>query len=485
MKKTKNMPEASEKKRVNQNAEEEIVLDIPEDEIWTYKIDGLAAPHINKPYSNYALKKAIFILVIVVSVGLSIYFSVRAVSQETFKYTETEDGWELFKFSNNGKIKELTIDYVSSIRYADRDSDAADGFFSVETDESKPVTKIREYAFNCDETLQTVYIGKNVKEIDGKSFYTCRALRKIVVDPENENYCDVDGVLFTKDKKTVICCPIARNKDQRMSFVEERLIDKYGFAQTVEVLSSYLNVEKLDGENPQKTKEKLFEDLRRAMIGDDWDTVVAIVDRMIETLDPEDKESENAMYDERNRMWDSLKIENWEEADREEFAQRALVYRLPAETETVGKLAFNYTDLETVYLPAGLKTIETLGFFRATFLKEIITYTPDGEEYPSLPDGLEEIGSDAFSYDQDLTYIFIPSSVKHIGHHAFWDCVYNKDGGLAGLAGINVQASEDEFRERTTTGDEWRPQYDFMMFKKSVDVNYGAVRENGTENNAK
>ncbi|MBQ6020021.1 MAG: leucine-rich repeat protein [Clostridia bacterium] len=478
MKKTKKASEAPKKERVNQNAEENVVLDIPEDEIWTYRIEGLAAPHIGKPYKNYALKKAIFILVIVVSVGLSIYFSIRAVSQDTFKYTELENGeYELFKFSNNGKIRDLTIDYVSSLEYADRNAqENADAPFTIAADETKPVTKIREYAFNCDETLQTVYIGKNVKEIDGKSFYTCRALRRIVVDPANENYCDVDGVLFTKDKKTVICCPIARNKDQKMSFIAEKLIDKYGFAQTVETLSSYLNVEKLDGEDKQQTKEKLFADLREAMIGDDWDTVVAIVDTMIATLDPEDKESENAMYDERNRMWDSLKIENWEEADREEFAARALVYRLPAETETVGMLAFNYTDLETVYLPEGLKNVETLGFFRATFLKEIITYTPDGKEYPSLPDGLEQIGSDAFSYDQALTYVYIPASVKHIGHHAFWDCVYNQDGGLAGLAEINVQASKEDFSKNTSVGDEWKPQYDYMLFKKSVDVIYNAER---------
>ena len=200
--KKKNKTEAPEKKKTNRNAEEQIVLDIPEEEIWTYKIDGLAAPHIGKPYKNYALKKAIFIIVIVVSVALSIYFSVRAVSQETFKYSELDGGvYRLDKFSNNGKIRELRIGFVSSLVYPGRDAAADDALFRIEKDESKPVTAIREYAFNCDETLQTVYIGKDVSEIDGKSFYTCRALRRIVVDPENENYCDVDGVLFTKDKR--------------------------------------------------------------------------------------------------------------------------------------------------------------------------------------------------------------------------------------------------------------------------------------------
>mgnify|MGYP003293664575 CR=1 FL=1 len=41
--------------------EEPISLDIPEEEIWTYQVEGLAAPHINKPYKYYTLKKIVFV----------------------------------------------------------------------------------------------------------------------------------------------------------------------------------------------------------------------------------------------------------------------------------------------------------------------------------------------------------------------------------------------------------------------------------------
>ena len=60
---------------------EPIVLDIPEDEIWTYQIEGLAAPHINKPYKSAKLKKIILSLVIIVAVSLSILFSLLALQQ--------------------------------------------------------------------------------------------------------------------------------------------------------------------------------------------------------------------------------------------------------------------------------------------------------------------------------------------------------------------------------------------------------------------
>ena len=49
---------------------DDVQLDIPEDEIWTYQVPGLAAPHINKPYKYYNLKKAIFVIVIIVAVSL-------------------------------------------------------------------------------------------------------------------------------------------------------------------------------------------------------------------------------------------------------------------------------------------------------------------------------------------------------------------------------------------------------------------------------
>ena len=51
--------------------EEPIHLDIPEDEIWTYRVEGLAAPHINKPYKYFGLKKVIFTIVIIIAVSVS------------------------------------------------------------------------------------------------------------------------------------------------------------------------------------------------------------------------------------------------------------------------------------------------------------------------------------------------------------------------------------------------------------------------------
>ena len=184
----------------------------------------------------------------------------------------------------------------------------------------------------------------------------------------------------------------------------------------------------------------------------------------------------------------------------EEYIRDIQTYVVPSTVETVGELAFAYANLRNVYLPEGLKSIETLGFFKlhqpkdqwsnTPSLDNIFSYKTDaevldsaftsqealGEVYLSLPEGLEYIGSDAISYNQELPYVYIPASITYIGHHAFWDTLYEENGELKGVTVMNVAADEDAFKD-VKCGDSWRPQYDFMLFKKSIDINYSAERE--------
>ena len=147
----------------------DVHLDIPEDEIWTYQVPGLAAPHVNKPYKYYNLKKAIFVIVIIVAVSLSMLFSVLALQNETFEYTETTDGIEFSKFSNTGYLYELDIDYVSEIEYIAGNNDPATNF-KVVKDETKPITSVRQFTLNCDDKIKTIRIGANVTKVDPKAF---------------------------------------------------------------------------------------------------------------------------------------------------------------------------------------------------------------------------------------------------------------------------------------------------------------------------
>ena len=89
----------SKKEKKFNNQADEIHLDIPEEEIWSYQVEGLAAPKIGKTPSHYTLKKVIFALVIVVAVSLSCIFSVLALRKDTFEYEQTAKGYEFTRFS--------------------------------------------------------------------------------------------------------------------------------------------------------------------------------------------------------------------------------------------------------------------------------------------------------------------------------------------------------------------------------------------------
>lgn len=391
--------------------QDDIKLDIPEDEIWTYQIPGLAAPHINKPYKYYNLKKALFVISIIVAVSLSIYFSILALQNETFEYTQLENGYEFSKFSNTGYLYELDIDYVSDVEYIAGNNDPATNF-KVVKDESKPVVSVRQFTLNCDDKIRTITIGANVEFVDAKAFYSCWALQNIEVDENNPNYCDIDGVLYNKDKTELLCYPC--NHD-------EYLRQKYGY--------------------------------------------------------------ETELY--KNDV-------------TPEYERDVQTYVVPSSVTKLGEMCFNYANIRVLYLPEGLKTIETLAVFKlhepadqwgtTPSLINVFSYKNKdvtdthfttvkalGEVYNSLPEGLEFIGSDAFSYNQELTYVYIPSSVKYIGHHAFWDTVYKSDGELRGVAQMNVAVSEEEF-QNIEVGDDWCPKYDYLLFKKSIDVKYSQER---------
>lgn len=77
--------------------------------------------------------------------------------------------------------------------------------------EGAPVTKIADFAVVNLEYVTEIQIGKNVKEIGSWAFENNQQVTKFTVDENNEYFCDVDGVLFTKDMKTLLFYPLAKD----------------------------------------------------------------------------------------------------------------------------------------------------------------------------------------------------------------------------------------------------------------------------------
>jgi BspA type Leucine rich repeat region (6 copies) len=72
------------------------------------------------------------------------------------------------------------------------------------------VTSIGDYAFYMA-SLSSLSIGKGLASIGYFALYGCMSLSSITVDPSNTNYSsDVNGVLFDKNKTTLIQYPVGR-----------------------------------------------------------------------------------------------------------------------------------------------------------------------------------------------------------------------------------------------------------------------------------
>ena len=76
----------------------------------------------------------------------------------------------------------------------------------------KSVTSIGDSAFyNCS-SLTSVTIGNSVESIGESAFEDCSSLVSINVATDNSHYCSVDGVLFNKDRTTIIRYPQGKSE---------------------------------------------------------------------------------------------------------------------------------------------------------------------------------------------------------------------------------------------------------------------------------
>ena len=75
------------------------------------------------------------------------------------------------------------------------------------------VTNVESRAFKGCTALTSVTLGDTVTEIGGNAFKGCTSLTAYTVDSENTTYSATDGILFSKDGKTLVSYPSNKNGD--------------------------------------------------------------------------------------------------------------------------------------------------------------------------------------------------------------------------------------------------------------------------------
>lgn len=143
-------------------------------------------------------KYAAFALVLVAAVGGINLFCLNTAYAST---TLTSDN-KLWDFTTDGTIVKYNIeqDKNKTTKITIPEKLTANGV-------SYNITKISWGAIGWNDTIVEINIGSNITDIESGSFTKLTALEKINVSSGNKKYCDINGILYNKEKTFLIRYP--------------------------------------------------------------------------------------------------------------------------------------------------------------------------------------------------------------------------------------------------------------------------------------
>ncbi len=289
------------------------------------------------------------------------------------------------------------------------------------------VTQIDTYAFDGCEDLTSVTIPSTVTTlgIGNNLFSNCQNLSEIIVAEDNATFSSFNGMLFDKNKKTLLCCPRAKESVEIPNSVTE-----IGF-------SAFLGCSSLTSVTIPNSVIKIGMD---AFSGCSGVTSVTIPNSVTEigstafsrcssltsftipgsvTLVGAGALSncsrlEEIIVAEDNSNYCSLDgvLYNKNQTTLRQVPGAKKSYEFPNSVTEIGMYAFSgCSGLNSVTIPNSVTKISTSAFRGCTGLTSV-----------TIPNSVTIIPSDAFSGCSGLTSVTIPNSVTEIGMDAFSGC---------------------------------------------------------------
>ena len=273
------------------------------------------------------------------------------------------------------------------------------------------VVALKGRVFVENELLEVIHLPSGLTKIDPEAFWDCPQLRSFTVAEWNSAFTVVDDVLFSKDKKTLVAYPPAKEgREYTVPEGVERIADR-AFAADTKTNALY--------------SIRLPASLREIDIGEDvFNARTELMSIYVDEENPKFRSLDGVLYDK-----NITRLLKYPQNRRIEDGE----YLVPEGVTRIGEGACQILPLgiERVVLPATLTTIERGAFSSSGHLKEInlparlesISNLAFGLcvnlEPPELPDGLKVIGGMAFYGDFKHEEIYIPASVEKIGRWAY------------------------------------------------------------------
>ena len=278
------------------------------------------------------------------------------------------------------------------------------------------VTEIGKYAFDGCKSLTSITIPDGVTSIGDGAFYNCSSLTEIKVASENSNYVSVNGVLYNKDKTTIICYPAGKKGNNYKIPDGVTKVDSSAFIGC----SSLTSITIPNGVT--SIGDSAFEDCTSLTSITIPNSVTSIGDSAFEDCTsltsitiPNGVTSIGDSAFEGCTSLTSITIPN----SVTSIGFGAFIgcssltsITIPDSVTCIGDSAFNgCTSLTSITIPDSVTSIGESAFSGCASLASI-----------TIPDSVMSIGNDAFHECSSLTSITIPNSVTSIGDYAFLGC---------------------------------------------------------------
>ncbi len=284
------------------------------------------------------------------------------------------------------------------------------------------------------ETLTSVKIPYSVNDIGTWAFKYCLGLTDITVSEYNEHYKSVDGNLYSKDGKQLVCYAMGK---QESTFDIPDGVEKIGYAAfqnsfnltDITFPDSVMTIENYAFENcfnlsgvaignsVKEIHQEAFEacgSLKSVFIPKSVEYISLAVFSSCGSL-------ENITVAEENQHYKSIDG-NLYTKDGKTLMQYAIgkteeAFAIPEGVTVIGYCAFSKaSNLLSVVIPQTVVTIENQAFKECVGIVSLI-----------IPDGVEYIGGGAFWYCINLETAIIGDGVTTIGSRAFYCCSRLKD----------------------------------------------------------
>ena len=297
------------------------------------------------------------------------------------------------------------------------------------------VTGIGMGAFENCAGLGSVTLSSTVTSIKENAFIGCTGLTNIWVDGRNPAYTSVDGVLYTKDMKTLVAYPAGRQGTYAIPNGVTRVND-FAFsdcngltgvtipASVTSVGSwAFLNCKRLTGVAIPASVTGLGEKV--------FNGCTSLTNIWVDGRNPAYTSVDGVLYTKDMKTLVAYP------------AGRQGAYVIPNGVTSIGTTFHDCNGLTSITIPGSMYSIESFTFWGCTNLSNVV-----------INSGVTWIGDSVFCGCSNLNSVTIPASVRYIWVSSFTGCIGPQNvyyGGTAEqwqtIRTVNYQGLGGNFRD--------------------------------------